>query len=86
MPVQYAKGFTIHKRPVPRRGILQLAPGQGADGYGDKISTDYVLRLDGDSRTYRVYAVCHSNVASFYVLKGGEKLFVRDADLDGGKG
>ncbi len=32
--------YTLHRRPVPRRGLLQLAPGQGADGYGRKISTD----------------------------------------------
>lgn len=67
------------KVPVTRRGILQLAPGQGDDGYGDQIATDYMVRVNGKWR--RVYCVCHSNVGSLYVKDGSDKLFVRDQDI-----
>jgi hypothetical protein len=67
--------YKIYRRPVQRRGILQLAPGQGDDGYGDKISTDYIVLFNG--KKYRVYAICHSNVASHYILVDKQRLFVR---------
>ena len=35
--------YTLHRRPVPRRGVLQLAPGQSAEGYGNKITTDKLI-------------------------------------------
>jgi len=63
-------------RPVKRRGgILNLAPGQSEDGYGSKITTDTMVRLD--NRLYRVYATCYSNVASHWIIKGGQKLHLR---------
>jgi hypothetical protein len=78
MPVEYVEDagkYEISRRAVERRGILQLAPGQGEDGYGSKITTDYIVRFGG--RVYRVYAVCHSNVASHYILVKRRKLFIR---------
>lgn len=85
MPVEYIQNFTVEHKPVPRRGILQLAPGQRPSGYGSKISTDYAIRFNGKGRAYRVYAVCYSNVASFYVVVGGKQLFVRGVDLEAGR-
>ena len=67
--------------PVKRRGLLQLLPGQRADGYGSKISTDRTARIGGKGPWLRVYCVIHSNVGSLYVLKNGEKLFIRDMDI-----
>lgn len=72
-------GTKFKKKAVTRRGILQLTPGQGNDGYGRKISTDYMARVN--DRWQRVYCVCISNVGSLYVLQGTEKLFVRDSDI-----
>ena len=66
------------RNDVPRDG-LGHAPGQGADGYGRKITTDYVAQING--RTYRVYAICFSNAASHYVTYKGEKLFLKDSDI-----
>ena len=65
--------------PVPRRGMMQLLPGQGPDGYGRKISTDRKIKVD--DRWYRVYAICFSNAASHYIIKGGKNLYVRDCDF-----
>ena len=70
---------TFKKAPVPRRGILQLAPGQAEDGYGEQISTDYMARVKG--RWKRVYCICYSNAGSLYVKDGGICLFVRDMDI-----
>ena len=67
----------FHRNNVVRRN--GLAPGQGADGYGRKITTDYVAQING--RTYRVYAICFSNAASHYVTYKGEKLFLKDSDI-----
>lgn len=52
-----------------------------ADGYGSKIPTDHQVRLMGETAWRKVYAICYSNVASFYIISYGNKLFVRDADL-----
>lgn len=80
--IQYADeavgSYTLHRSPVPRRGFLQLLPGQGEDGYGRKIRTDLVLRFAGESRTYRVYATCFSNAASHWVTRKGVRLWLRD--------
>lgn len=63
-------------RPVKRRGgILQLLPGQDQFGYGSKITTDTMVRLD--NRLYRVYATCYSNAASLWIVKDGKKLHLR---------
>ena len=40
--------------------------GQGADGYGSKITTDRQVWFK--DRWYRVYATCYSNTASHWVL------------------
>jgi hypothetical protein len=55
-------------------------PGQGADGYGRKIATDYAARYGG--RTRRVYCCIFSNAGSLYVVDHGERLYVGDFDMD----
>ncbi len=70
---------TFEKKLVPRRGFLQLAPGQGSDGYGMKISTDYLAKVN--NKTYRVYATCISNLSSCWVQVAGEQLFLRSTDI-----
>lgn len=80
MTIQYVSNYSVVIDPVVRRGFLQLAPGQNEDGYGSKISTDYLVQLN--KRQYRVYAVCFSNVASHYIIKGGKKLYLRDGEFE----
>ena len=55
---------------------------QTATGYGRKLVTPYMLTVPGAARPYRVYAICFSNVASFYILRNGERLFLRDWELE----
>lgn len=69
--------YTLHRRPVPRRGMLQLAPGQGADGYGHKITTDICLRFSGEKRERRVYCCCFSNSGTCYVVVNGQTLYLK---------
>lgn len=79
--IQYADEvvgpYTLHRRPVPRRGMLQLAPGQGADGYGRKISTDICLKFSGEKRERRVYCCCFSNCGTCYVVVNGQTLYLK---------
>lgn len=81
--IQYADEvvgkYTLHRRPVPKRdsGILQLAPGQGEDGYGRKITTDLVVKFDGDTKEHRVYCTCFSNVGSNWIIYKRRKLWLK---------
>lgn len=79
----YAEGFKVVLKPVTRRGPSwnQMLPGQGADGYGKKISTDRVLVFPDSKKQYRVYATCFSNCASHWIVKNGQTLHLRDTDL-----
>jgi len=51
-------------------------PGQGADGYGRKISTDIVLRFEGETRPRRVYATCFSNAATHWIVYKGATYYL----------
>jgi hypothetical protein len=53
---------------------------QTATGYGRKLNTGYMLETP-DGRKRRVYAICYSNVVSFYVKVRGKLLFLRDGEL-----
>jgi len=72
-------GLQFRKTPVQRRGFLQLLPGQSASGYGNRIATDYMVKVG--NRWRRIYCICHSNVGSLYVKEGTDRLFVRDSDI-----
>lgn len=80
MTVNYLnQPFVLASKPLwwQKQGLQQTA-----SGYGRKLTTEYVLTVAGEKRAYRVYAICFSNVASFYVLRGGVEIFVRDSELD----
>jgi hypothetical protein len=44
-----------------------------------------MLTIAGAARSYRVYAICFSNCASHYILRNGERLFLRDCELEEAK-
>ncbi len=69
--------YTLHRRPVLRKGMLQLAPGQGSDGYGKKITTDICLKFKSEKKERRVYCCCFSNAGSNYILIKGEALYLK---------
>lgn len=51
--------------------------GQQSDGYGRKISTRYLVRLNRCGPWRRVYCVCFSNAGSMYILVKGEMYMFR---------
>lgn len=70
--------FAAELRPFmgnPYAGRNQL-------GYGQRIPTDYAIRLG--SRWYRVYVCCFSNSGTAYInVKDHPFLVVLDGDLSG---
>ena len=68
---------TIKQLWWQKQGLMQTAT-----GYGRKLTTDYMLTLPDAPRPYRVYAICFSNCASFYILRKGERLFLREWELE----
>ena len=50
-------------------------------GYGSKISTDRMVRFDGEHTLYRVYCVCWSNCGSHYIVRHGRTLYFKSTDL-----
>ena len=74
--------YVLEERPLAwQRAGLQ----ETATGYGRKLTTRFVLRIQGltntPARWYRVYCVCYSNAGSHYILRGGTMVFLRDSEL-----
>jgi hypothetical protein len=82
--VQYAEDkfgpYVKFRKDVARHGIMQVAPGQGSDGYGMKIVSDWMIRFEGEKKAHRVYITQISNAGSAWIEKNGEKYFLRDID------
>lgn len=56
--------------------------GQGEDGYGQQISTPYLVRLNGKGPWRRVYCTCWSNAGSLWFFDSEVKYHFRhDEDL-----
>lgn len=54
--------------------ITEAPKNPSRTGYGSKIPTEYRVHYNG--RWRRVYAICFSNVATFYIPDGKDKLIV----------
>ena len=56
---------------------LTEPPRYGRDvyGYGRKIPTGYMVRLD-DNRWRRIYCICYSNIGTLYVVVNGEPQYI----------
>jgi len=67
--ITYVTPEEIRMQPVPPYG-------QDAQGYGRKIATGRMVRLQANPRWYRVYATCFSNAASHWITVKGQKLHV----------
>lgn len=52
-----------------------------AEGYGEKIPTDWQVIIAGEKKWRKVYAICWSNVASHYIMLDGKREFIRDSDF-----
>lgn len=70
MSVKYAEVDEVRLQDYPKRHY---------GSYGGKIPTQYKVLFN--KRWYKVYAICYSNAASFYITAHGEQLFIRDVVL-----
>ena len=77
-PYVLAEDKSTHSR-YP--GLLR---GQTADGYGAKITTPHMIKVAGEGRKRRVYATRMGNVASYWMVEGGRRLYLRNFDPGAG--
>lgn len=68
--IYYKEKDLIYKPLMQHKLGLQ----QTASGYGSKLTTSKMLKVD--NRLYRVYVVQYGNVGSPYIIKGGKKRFL----------
>ena len=68
-PIKYLEDLDILDIEVTAKPL-----NNSVSGYGGKIPTEYLLHIG--KRSYRVYAICWSNAASFYVTINNERLFL----------
>lgn len=54
---------------------------QTASGYGRKLTTDRVIKIEGEKIWRRVYCVCFSNSGSVYVVIKGLPHYIRGYDF-----
>lgn len=52
-----------------------------SDGYGDRIPTDWGVRIGTEKRWRRVWATCWSNVASHWIAINGERMYFLCGDF-----
>lgn len=71
--------YTLITKEVARHGgILQQLPGQDQLGYGAKITTDRMVVFKDEPKVrYRVYCTCYSNAGSCWIIRKGQKLWLR---------
>jgi len=72
MQIEYIEPEKTISAPLEwqKRGLSQTAT-----GYGAKLATCEKALHNG--RLYRIYAICYSNAASYYIISRGKKLFIR---------
>ena len=75
MAVKYAEHITEKDLVESPLNWQVLGLQETASGYGKKLTTRYKVKYQGRMR--RVYAVCYSNVASYYIFVRGEKLYLK---------
>ena len=73
-PLEYANVAETQDRPLwwQVQGLSYTA-----SGYGARIPTSKVVRLEGETRFRRVYCAIYSNIGTCYVRVRGSKLIVR---------
>ncbi len=73
MSVEYANVF--ESRQV-------FNPAKRKAGYGSNIPTDWEVRLSENGKWIKVFAVCYSNRASFYINHDSKQLYIRESDFN----
>jgi hypothetical protein len=66
-----------HHTYEQRRSAPPTPYGTNASGYGSRIATQHLVRLDGAGPWRRIYATCFSNAASLWISVKGQRLYLR---------
>lgn len=62
--------------------IAEIYPhGRNQQGYGRKITTDYMVKTEGSNRWRRVYCCILSNSGALYIESKGKSLYIHEQDL-----
>lgn len=61
--------------------ITDCPPNRYAMGYGRKIPTSRMIRLEGEKIWRRVYVMCWSNCGTAYVIVKGRVLVLDEFDM-----
>jgi hypothetical protein len=71
------EGFVTKDAPLwfHTRGLSETA-----SGYGGRLRSTKMLRINGEKVWRRVYVMCYSNSGTAYVNVKGEKWIVRNID------
>jgi len=66
--------ITVKRKPLwyHERGLMQTAT-----GFGRKLVTEYMIKLNNSGRWYRVYCCCFSNCGTMYIIKQGKDYCVK---------
>lgn len=75
--VEYVHGYEAKVVPTsyPPHGLNGM-------GYGNKITTDYMIRLAGEKVWRRVYTIQWSNNGSQYITVKGKNLYLVGTELE----
>lgn len=72
--VKYAENIDMKNLIVKKLDWQKMGLQQTRTGYGSRLITKYVVNYEG--RIRRIYAICFSNVASYYIIVNKERLFL----------
>lgn len=78
--VKYAELADVEIRPVGHPGCFPH--GQGADGYGRKITSPYIVKIKDSRRWRRVYITIFSNIGSLWIVVNKEQRHIHDYEIE----
>lgn len=64
---------------VVARMVTEPPQNRSRSGYGSKLPTQYLLRIN--KRWHRVYCICWSNSGTCYIRKGGVRHYIATGEL-----
>jgi poly(3-hydroxybutyrate) depolymerase len=64
---------------LAKRKYKDRMPGQDDMGYGKKMMTDLMVKVNG--KNHRVFCTCYSNSASFWIKINENSFHIKDGDI-----
>lgn len=79
--MSYYANITAAIRKTPSWMNYEYFPRKYRTGYGSKIPTSYMVKLENHARWYRVYGHCFGNGSTLYVISQGKQLLINGLDI-----